>query len=256
MCTLLVWKRQHPRFGLIAAANRDEFFARPATTPTSLARDPLVIGGRDATAGGTWFAINEHGIVTALTNRRGAGAHDPLKRSRGSLVVEFAKRASVADAARFAEAIDSTLYNPFVLFVGEASDAFALHGGVDGSRLEWIADGAHAITNWDLDATSPPKAARALDKASGFRFDAAQSPEELASRLHAILADHGSSADVALCVHRPETGYGTRSTSIALLGLEPDDTRFFNAEGPACASTLVDVTALLRDEAAPRPSNV
>jgi len=256
MCTLLIWKRQHPRFGLIAAANRDEFLARPATTPTSLSRDPLVIGGRDATAGGTWFAINAHGLVTALTNRRGAGAHDPSKRSRGMLVVEFARLATVADAAKLAERIDATLYNPFVLFVGATNDAFALHGGVEGSRLEWIADGAHAITNWDLDATTPPKAARALDKASDVQFDAGESPEEIASRLHAFLADHGSSRDDALCVHQPQTGYGTRSTSIALVGFQPADTRLFYAEGPACASTLVDVTALLRDEAAPRPSNV
>lgn len=256
MCTLLVWKHQHPRFGLIAAANRDEFLARPATTPTSLARDPLVIGGRDATAGGTWFAVNEHGVVTALTNRRGAGAHDPSKRSRGSLVVEFAKCVSVTDAVKFSERVDATLYNPFVLFVGGANDAFALHGGVDGTRFEWIADGAHAITNWDLDAASPPKAARALDKASGFQFDRAKGPEDIASRLHAFLADHGSSPNEALCVHRPETGYGTRSTSIALIGFQHGDTWFFHAEGPACASTLVDVTVLLRDEAAPRPSNV
>ena len=256
MCTLLVWKRQHPRFRLIAAANRDEFLARPATTPTSLSRDPLVIGGRDTTAGGTWFAINEHGFVTALTNRRGAGAHDPSKRSRGLLVVEFAKHVSVAQVAKFADRVDATLYNPFVLFAGDANDAFALHGGVDGTRLEWIADGAHAITNWDLDATSPPKAARALDKASRFRIDAGERAEGLASRLHAFLADHGSSADDALCVHRPQTGYGTRSTSIAFVGSRPGDTRLFHAEGPACASTLVDVTGLMRDEPAPRPSNV
>src|SRR5690348_10743434 len=147
MCTLLVWKRQHPRFGLVAAANRDEFLARAATTPTQLARDPLVIGGRDATAGGTWFAVGERGIVAALTNRRGAGAHDPAKRSRGLLVTGIARSRSIADAAGYAERIDARQYNPFVLFVGDANDAFALHGGVDGSRLVRIDDGAHAITN-------------------------------------------------------------------------------------------------------------
>jgi len=256
MCTLLIWKRQHPRFGLIAAANRDEFLARPATTPTSLANDPLVVGGRDAIAGGTWFALNEYGLVTALTNRRGAGAHDPSRRSRGLLVVEIAKCRSVAEAAMFAERIDVTAFNPFVLFVGDAKDAFALHGGADGSCLERIVDGAHAMTNWDLDATSEPKAAYAREKARGFRIDAHETAEELGSRLHTWLADHGSTPDDALCVHRPQTAYGTRSTSIALVALQPSDTRLFHAEGPACASTLVDVSGLIRNEPTPQASNV
>lgn len=256
MCTLLVWKHRHHRFGLIAAANRDEFLARPATTPTSLGDDPLVVGGRDVTAGGTWFAINEHGIVTALTNRRGAGAHDPSKRSRGLIVAEIARSRSMAQAARTAERIDAAEFNPFVLFVGDADEAFALHGGDDGSRLVHIDDGAHAITNWDIDASSPRKAAFACEKARAFPIDGDGDAGALAAQLHTLLSDHGSDADDALCVHRPQTGYGTRSTSIALVGFRRGDTRLYHAEGPACASTLVDVSGLLRDEPAPRPSNV
>ncbi|HEY7992803.1 MAG TPA: NRDE family protein [Candidatus Eremiobacteraceae bacterium] len=256
MCTLLVWKHRHHRFGLIAAANRDEFLARPATTPTSLARDPLVVGGRDVTAGGTWFAVNEHGVVTALTNRRGAGAHDPSKRSRGLLVGEIARSRSMAEAAKTAERIDAAEYNPFVLFVGDADEAFALHGGDDGSRLVRIDDGAHAITNWDLDASSPPKAAYACETARALPIGGDDDADVLAARLHASLSDHGSGADDGLCVHRPQTGYGTRSTSIALVGFRQSDARLYHAEGPPCASTLVDVSCLLRDEPAPRPSNV
>jgi len=256
MCTLLVWKHRHNRFGLIAAANRDEFLARAATTPTSLSSDPLVVGGRDATAGGTWFAINEHGIVTALTNRRGAGVHDPSRRSRGLLVAEIARSRSMAQAEKIAERIDPAEYNPFVLFVGDADEAFALHGGDDGSRLVRIDDGAHAITNWDLDASSPPKAAFAREAARAFPIDGDDDAEGLAARLHELLSGHGSGADEALCVHRPQTGYGTRSTSVALVGFRQSDTRLYHAEGPACASTLVDISGLLRDEPAPRPSNV
>lgn len=256
MCTLLVWKHRHHRFGLIAAANRDEFLARPATTPTSLSGDPLVVGGRDETAGGTWFAINEFGIVTALTNRRGAGAHDPSKRSRGLLVTEIARSRSMSQAASFAERIDSAAYNPSVLFVGDSDEAFALHGGDHGSRLVRVDDGVHAITNWDLDASSPPKAAHAIAKARDLSIAGDESADELAVKLHALLADHGSGTDDALCVHRPQSGYGTRSTSIALIGLQPSDTRLYHAEGPACSSTLVDFSRLLRHDPAPRPSNV
>lgn len=255
MCTLLVWTRRHPRFGLIAAANRDEFLARPATGATRLADDPLVVGGRDLSAGGTWFAVNERGLLTALTNRRGAGAHDPSKRSRGMLVAEIVRSRTLSEALERIGRIDVREYNPFVLLVANASRALALHGGDGGADVRELGDGAHAITNWDLDAVAPPKARHALDAATALTVSG-DDAAEVARRLHGALADHGAGGgEDALCVHRPATGYGTRSTSIAFVGSAPGDVRLFHAEGPACASTLVDVSGLLRHEREAPPSN-
>lgn len=255
MCTLLVWKHQHPRFGLIAAANRDEFLARPATGATRLAVDPHVVGGLDLMAGGSWFAVNELGLLAALTNRHGAGKHDPTKRSRGRLVAEIARHRTVAGAEAAIARIDARAYNPFVLLIAGADDALAVHGGENGAHIVHLTDGAHAITNWDLDAAVPSKAAYALGKASTSSVGS-DDAADLARKLHAMLADHGSgSGDDALCVHRPQRGYGTRSTSIALIGSAPGDMRLFHAEGPACTSTLVEVSGLLRDEGAKRMSN-
>src|ERR1700680_2706214 len=73
MCTLLVWKHRRPDFPIVIAANRDEFEGRPSTGPQRLNEQPLVGGGRDEVAGGTWLAVSELGLVVALTNRRGAG---------------------------------------------------------------------------------------------------------------------------------------------------------------------------------------
>jgi len=250
MCTLLLWKHEHPRFGLIAAANRDEFLGRPSTGPQALVADPLVVGGRDETAGGTWFAVSEHGLIVALTNRRGAGGHDPSKRSRGGLVIEAARSQTLDEALARVRAIDARAYNPFVLFAGDARAAFAAHGGDDGLRVEHVADGAHAITNWDLDALQPPKAAQALRAARGVDLRAGPSPEDVATSLHALLGGHGAGRGdaTAFCVHRDAERYGTRSTTIALLAGDPGQTRIFHAEGPACVSTLVEVSRLLRHE--------
>jgi len=250
MCTLLLWKHEHPRFGLIAAANRDEFLGRPSTGPQALVADPLVVGGRDEMAGGTWFAVSEHGLLVALTNRRGAGGHDPSKRSRGGLVIEVARSRTLDEAAARIRTIDAGAYNPFVLFAGDARAALAAHGGDDGLRVEQVADGAHAITNWDLDAQQPPKAAHALRAAHAVDLRPAPSPEDVAASLHELLGTHGAGrgSDTAFCVHREAEAYGTRSSTIALLAADPAQTRIFHAEGPACASTLVDVSALLRHE--------
>ena len=250
MCTLLLWKREHPRYSLVAAANRDEYLARDSTAPQILALDPLVVGGLDAVAGGTWFAVNDAGLVVAVTNRRGAGAHDPARRSRGALVKQIARSRTFAHALETAAATDAPSYNPFILLVADADDAAAVSAGDDGLRVTPIADGAHAITNWDLDTEVPRKAARGLHIARAAAPRADEEAPAIAARLHAVLADHGGSdgGEDGLCVHRAASAYGTRSSTIALLGASPEDTMIFHAEGPPCTATLVDVTALLRHE--------
>jgi uncharacterized protein with NRDE domain len=250
MCTLLLWKREHPRYPLIAAANRDEYLDRPSTGPQTLSVDPLVIGGRDEVAGGTWFAVNAAGVIAALANRRGAGSHDPARKSRGRLVAEIARSRSFAEAIDRVSRVDAATYNPFVLFVADARDAAAVHGGSGGTRIDKISDGIHAITNWDLDALSPPKAARALSVARTVRPGRGDDANAIASRMYALLSDHGDrpGSDEALCVHRPESAYGTRSSIIAFLGATPADTRLFHAEGTPCTATLEDLSALIRHE--------
>lgn len=251
MCTLLLWKREHPRYPFVAAANRDEFLERASTAPAVLDVDPLVVGGRDEVAGGTWFAVNEAGLVVAVTNRRGAGAHDPSRQSRGMLVKQLAHKRT------FAQALDAVArapaYNPFILLIADVENAAAVHGGADGARVTMIPDGAHAITNWDLDAGSPQKAERALRVARAMSLRADEDAPPIARRLHATLADHGTvdggvDAVDGLCVHRPASSYGTRSSTIAFLGASPADTVLFHAEGPPCTATLVDMTVLLRHE--------
>ncbi len=253
MCTLLLWKREHPRYTLVAAANRDEYLDRASTGPQNLGVDPTVVGGRDEVAGGTWFAVNAAGLVLAVTNRRGAGAHDPTRRSRGVLVKQIAHSRTYSQALETVARIDALEYNPFILLIADANDAAAVHAGADGTRVTTIPDGAHAITNWDLDAEDPKKAARALRIARATSLRADDDAAGIAQKLHAMLADHcvGDGADGpddGLCVHRTASSYGTRSSTMAFLGALPADTALFHAEGPPCTATLEDFTALLREE--------
>ena len=44
-----------------------------------------MLGGRDELAGGTWLAVNEHGVVAGLTNQPAAVGRDASKRSRGEM---------------------------------------------------------------------------------------------------------------------------------------------------------------------------
>ena len=69
MCLLIALSRVLPDAPLLVAANRDERYDRPAEAITVLRdRGPRILGGRDQVAGGTWLAVNEHGVLAGLTN--------------------------------------------------------------------------------------------------------------------------------------------------------------------------------------------
>src|SRR4051812_21870404 len=113
MCLLVALSRVHPDAPLVFAANRDEWLAR-AATPMEVLRAsprPRTIGGRDTVAGGTWLAVNEAGVVAALTNRPPArlGAVVTAPKSRGELPMFLSRFESAREAASaFAREIDPT----------------------------------------------------------------------------------------------------------------------------------------------------
>ncbi len=85
MCLLALWLGRDPAVPLIAAANRDEFFGRPAAAPAEI--EPGIVAGQDLQAGGTWLGSNRDGLFVAVTNRRQpARAADSY--SRGLLALE------------------------------------------------------------------------------------------------------------------------------------------------------------------------
>ena len=119
MCTLLLAWRAHPDLPLVIAANRDEFYARPARPAGFWDDHPDILAGRDDKAGGTWLGITRSGHWAGLTNVRDRGSEGVGARSRGHLVSEFLSgSASPADYAR-AVAAEGSAYGGFNLLIGD-----------------------------------------------------------------------------------------------------------------------------------------
>src|SRR5688572_11423872 len=120
MCTVLVMNRVHRDLPVVIGANRDEFYARPASGPQELA--PGIFGGRDLTAGGTWMAVTPGGFFAALTNHHTGAPADRSRRSRGEIVVSAlaaaGPRGDLDAAARYVATLDPRDYNPFNLLFG------------------------------------------------------------------------------------------------------------------------------------------
>jgi len=138
MCVAAIAWNAHPRWRLVAIANRDEFHARPAAP---LARwDNGIVAGRDLEAGGTWLGLAP-GRFALVTNRRADGYPRLGMASRGALVTS---------ALLDKDAGDPAAMNPFNLFAA----------GPDGARLltnypdleaRSLAPGVHSLSNGGLD---------------------------------------------------------------------------------------------------------
>src|SRR5689334_13802411 len=114
----------HPDRPVILAANRDEFYARPARGPGALA--PGIVGGRDELAGGTWLALRVDGAFAAVTNQRTFAPRDAAARSRGELPLALLAR-PVREMAAFAGALDASEYNDGNLMFGSAEGVWVAY---------------------------------------------------------------------------------------------------------------------------------
>jgi uncharacterized protein with NRDE domain len=256
---------------LIVAANRDELFARPAVPMTVLReRDPRVLGGRDELAGGTWLAVNEHGVVAGLTNQPAAHGRDASKRSRGELPLAFTACRSAADAVRdVVPELDPERYNPCWMLVADRESLFSV-GLASGRQpaVTQLGPGRHVLENRPF-GTPTAKTAQVSDMVA--QVPRAAGPAAAADALVGVLSDHrpavcsppatlppatlpsaappapGATGGVrppelsAACVHTAT--YGTRSAMIiAVAAGGPPRLRV--ADGPPCEVPFRDATGL------------
>ena len=85
MCLIVVGWRLREDYPLILAANRDEFFARPAAPADFWEDHGNVLAGRDFEQGGTWLGLTRSGRLAAVTNFRSGRRQRIGTRSRGWL---------------------------------------------------------------------------------------------------------------------------------------------------------------------------
>ena len=234
MCLAAFALGAHPRFPLVIAANRDEFFAR-TTAPMAWweAGGVELLAGRDLEAGGTWLGLTRAGRLALLTNVREPGRQVAGAPSRGALVVDWLS--SQAEAPAFAARLPPG-YNGFNLVAADlrrgawhwisnrAPAPVALHAGV------------HGLSNAALDTPWPKTVG--LKTALALALDGATATEPLAAQLLEALADATPAPDAAL----PDTGVGLDRERL----LSPRFVRLPDPERPAqarygtrCSTVLV-----------------
>jgi len=228
MCLIIFALDAHPRYKLVLAANRDEFYARP-TAPADFWTDaPQILAGRDLAAGGTWLGITTSGRFAALTNYRDPSAPTGEK-SRGDLTKNFLTGGETAQ--EFLRKIErgKNDYSGFNLLVGDfktsADELFYFSNRA--GKLKKLARGIYGLSNHRLDT-----AWHKVEQSKARFTEILQTNGEISpAELLAILADRRLAPDEKL----PETGvgvdrerilspafiettgYGTRSSTLLLI---------------------------------------
>jgi len=200
MCLAAFALQAHPRFPLVIAANRDEFFAR-AAAPMGWwhAGGIELLAGRDLSAGGTWFGLTRAGRLALLTNVREPGRNVADAPSRGALVVDWL--ASHADAPAFARGLRPG-YNGFNLVTADLARSEWHWASNRAPGVVALAPGLHGLSNAALDTPWPKTVGLKAEMARA--MEAAASAEQLATQLLEALADATQAADADL----PDTGVG------------------------------------------------
>ena len=149
MCLILFAYRVHPRYELVLAANRDEFYARPTAPMAYWEAFPEVLAGRDLQAGGTWLGISRSGRFAAVTNYRDPTAVKPQAPSRGALVGNFLTGRTPAAEYLMALSSSAHKYNGFNLLMRDAQ-GFYYYSNRNGAPRQ-LEPGIYGLSNHLLD---------------------------------------------------------------------------------------------------------
>jgi uncharacterized protein with NRDE domain len=239
MCLIVFAWKVIPGVPLIAAANRDEFYARSTAPAAPWSEHPRVYGGRDLQAGGSWMGITGHagqddGSVSvgaarfaAITNIRSPHEHRADAPSRGALVADYLAGDLTPQQYIDKIAEGSAAYNGFNLVLGDRDSLlwFSNRGQDDVRNGKPLAPGIYGVSNALLDAPWP----KVLKTKAQFASLLCQgAPDEAyfemlsdtARAPDSRLPETGVPLDLervlsAVCIESP--GYGTRTSTVVKL---------------------------------------
>jgi len=197
--------------GVEIAANRDEMAARAWEPPAEYW--PGILGGRDTLAGGTWLALNRHGVMAALLNREGTLGPAAGKRSRGDLPLRALAASTTTAAAESLAGLDASDYRPFNLVLADATTIIFLRGLGDGTlQPRALGPGTHMVTAGEPDDATLPRIARHLPRfaAAPFALWGALLADSSGARLEKLnipaAENHGFGTVCATLLTLPRTG--------------------------------------------------
>jgi uncharacterized protein with NRDE domain len=157
MCLIVFAWQVVPGTPLIVAANRDEFYDRPALPAGWWDDHPQVYAGRDLRGGGTWLGITKNGRFAAITSVRAPAEKLADAPSRGELAARFLTGQASPQEYITEIAGNAGRYNGFNLLVGNRAELIWFSNGKkdDPRNGKPLTAGVYGLSNDALDSPWP-----------------------------------------------------------------------------------------------------
>jgi hypothetical protein len=217
------------------ASNRDEFYQRQGEPPEPRddGNNPFV-APLDPKKGGTWFGINNAGLLVALTNRLDANPKKDAP-SRGLLVRELlSEAADRSDALDRYRSLEPETYNPHQILFIDPNGLNVVHQELEKQHRYDIESGLFYLDNSSGLITDQQtlKKSFPLDF-QGIDLNTFPALEEFCSSHDSFLERD------SVCLHVEIAG--TLSSSLIYLEPAQETFRFRFAQGPPCETTYESV---------------
>lgn len=154
MCLIIFSWKNHPKYPLILAANRDEFYNRKTRPAQFWEEKPGILAGKDLEAGGTWMGISKTGRIAMITNYRDLSNIRPDAPSRGKLVLNYLTSEEKSKEYLTPFEKPGNPFNGYNLIVGNPEELF-YQSNYSEKGIEKIPTGVHGLSNALLNTPWP-----------------------------------------------------------------------------------------------------
>ena len=221
------WRWQRGGYELFF--NRDERATRRSADPPRIEvqGDVRYLAPRDAEAGGTWLAANEHGLTLGLLNgpERGAARTAP---TRGGIVRGLADAPDLLRLERRLRALELGPFRPFLLLALAPSGHGLVAGWQDGALdVEHDVDRRMPLVSSAFDAEEVQRGRAALFGV--MREELGADSSELHLRYHE--SHRPARGPRSICMHRADA----QTVSFSWIRVEPGAVSFRYSAHPPCA---------------------
>ncbi|KAI4497044.1 hypothetical protein M0802_007790 [Mischocyttarus mexicanus] len=163
MCILFIYRNPNAdaeSYRLILAANRDEYFNRPALPAHYWEKYPMCLGGIDMESGkegGTWIALSKNGKVGITLNLSNASDKTQIsKKGRGTLIKDYITSNDSAECyleKLHRENQSTQSYNPFnlILINMYTADVYYLSSSLNSSEPKICQDNVLGFGNSSME---------------------------------------------------------------------------------------------------------
>lgn len=242
MCLLAVLYRLVPESPILVAANREEYFDRPSTSPSIQSGKPRVLCGSDQRSGGTWLGVNQHGLFVGLCSRRSNS--DPFgTRSRGLLARDVLRSGSARKGVDKAmEELTTHRYEGLNLIICDAESGWVIHNDEEQEVLP-LEDGLNIVGSQNV---NDPEDERVRLAHRLLTLQMLDSPVKFLAVASKVFARSPTPQGRPSMIIRG-ADYGTVSSTLIALSPKPRDAIFQYSAGAPDEAKYEDYSPMLRD---------